>query len=134
MSVLPLAVVAVIAWVALAAALVALFSVNRLREDALRAQLADAREALEDGPPEDEPLPVVAVTTRLGTTITGRLRARDGLVLVVASAQKLDEPAAGSPPNAPPVSVPMDGDVVIPWANVDYWQQGLDAALLNREA
>lgn len=75
------------------------------------------------------PLPVVAVKTRGDVMLTGRLRSRDAQVMVLADAQKLDPPAT---PGGPAVAIPMDGDVLVPWDNVDYWQEGLPAELLDR--
>jgi len=73
------------------------------------------------------PLPVVALRTITGTTIAGRLRSYDGLVVVLAGAIQLGEPER---PGGPTVATPMDGDTVVPWANVDWWQQGLDPTIL----
>jgi hypothetical protein len=75
------------------------------------------------------PLRAVAVTTATGSTIIGALvdARRDALVLRAARALGVDQ-------NGNPKSEQLDGDVVIPMANVDYWQDALDPAVLTRIA
>ena len=74
------------------------------------------------------PLPVVVVHTKTEQTIKGVLREVDPEgTMVLTSAALLD-----TDQNANPVWRPMDGDVVVPGSNVDFYQRGLDAELLAR--
>jgi hypothetical protein len=71
-------------------------------------------------------LPTVIVSTKTGSSIKGALvdRKRDALVLRAASVAAVDA-------NGNVEWHALDGDVVIAMENVDFWQEGLDASLLD---
>jgi hypothetical protein len=73
-------------------------------------------------------LRVVAVSTKTGQTIRGMLvdEKRDGLVLRAAALANLDQ-------NQVVKWDPLDGDVVVPMDNVDFWQDALDPKFLMVE-
>jgi small nuclear ribonucleoprotein (snRNP)-like protein len=74
------------------------------------------------------PLEIVQVTTKNGTVIRGVLREQgaNGMILTSAQIQSQDQ-------NGRVMFIKMDGDVVIPTDNVDYYQAALPAALLGIE-
>lgn len=78
------------------------------------------------------PIHAVIVTTKTDQTIRGLLvdKTRQYLTLRPAS-------IAGQDPNNPGSMVwtRLDGDIVIPMENVDFWQEGVEAQLagLNPE-
>lgn len=69
---------------------------------------------------------VVVVTTQTGGTIKGVLvdRRRDGLILRAAS-------TLGTGPNNEAIWTKAIGEIVIPMANVDYFQQLLPLEVLD---
>jgi hypothetical protein len=72
------------------------------------------------------PLQAVLVNMRTGTAIRGALAARRPNALVLRSAAVAEEHEGGR------VSwTKLDGEIVIPIENVDYYQSALDASLLN---
>lgn len=77
-------------------------------------------------PPLHELRPVI-VTTRTGQSIKGALldNSADGLVLRAASV------AVESAQTHQVTWHPLDGDVVVPSLNIDFYQDGLDAAILD---
>jgi hypothetical protein len=72
------------------------------------------------------PMTVVMVTTRTGTSIKGLLvdRGRSGIVLRAAAVGSVDH-------NGVTVWERMGGDVVVPIENIDYWQSNLPAEVLE---
>lgn len=73
------------------------------------------------------PLRTVSVSTQTGSTILGVLveERRDALVLRSARIVGVDT-------NGNPKIDHVDGDVVIPMTNVDYWQDGLRPEVLGQ--
>lgn len=69
--------------------------------------------------------PTVAVSLLSGRTIKGVLVENAKVGLVLRAAMVSDEDAAHHL-----TWTRMDGDVVIPHDQVEYWQEGLDAAIL----
>lgn len=69
--------------------------------------------------------PTVVVSLLSGRSIKGALVERGDRVIVLRAAMVSDEDAAKHV-----TWERMDGDVVIPWDQVEFWQEGLDAALL----
>lgn len=69
-------------------------------------------------------LRTVIVTLRTGTTIRGVLRTerRDALVLHAASQVQMDQGRI--------TWAPIGGDVVVPMENIDYWQEGIEPAVV----
>jgi hypothetical protein len=68
-------------------------------------------------------LEAVLVSTKTGQSIKGVLRehASNGMVLSNASIASIDA-------NGRVQWNALDGDVVVPMANIDYWQTGLNVA------
>ena len=73
------------------------------------------------------PIRAVAITTVTGNSLIGVLvdQRRDALVLRSARIVGVDT-------NGNPKVDALDGDVVVPMQNVDYWQDALDPAILAR--
>lgn len=76
----------------------------------------------------DKPAPTVVVSTISGQLLRGALvkRQADSIVLRSASVASVER-------NQQSRFVALDGDVVVPWVNIDFYQTGLDASLLERE-
>jgi len=74
------------------------------------------------GPPK---VKTVAVSLKTGSTVIGAMvsRSRDLLILRGAVLIGVDR-------NQQETRDRVDGDVVIPAINVDYWQEGLDPAFV----
>lgn len=73
-----------------------------------------------------QPLRAVVVTTKDGITIRGAMVHADrAMVLLRSAAVGSDDPQTGLKWQK------MQGDIVIPLDNVSYWQEGLDASLLD---
>lgn len=72
------------------------------------------------------PLRTVMIHTKDENTFKGALvdQRRDGFILRAAAYVQLDQ-------NKAIRWVSLDGDVVIPVENVSFWQEGLDAELLD---
>jgi len=72
-----------------------------------------------------QPSRVVQVQTKTGETFRGLLVETNRTVFIMRAARKgTEDQLTGES------WVPMLGDLVIPADNVDYWQEGLEAALL----
>lgn len=74
-------------------------------------------------------LRVVVVHTKTEQAIRGILRERDSLGNMVLSSPSL----MTTDRNGVPVWQAMDGEVVVPGANVDFYQTALDASFLTPE-
>lgn len=74
-------------------------------------------------------VPVVWVTTKDDRSIRGVLvdRTRDVMVLRAAQISALTE-GSGTKQET---WTRMTGDVVIPWDNVSFWQEGIDPTILE---
>lgn len=72
------------------------------------------------------PVRVVWVTTKTGATLKGLMveRTRDVMVLRAAAVGTVDNMQGE-------VWTKMQGDVVVPMDNVDYWQEGLQPESLE---
>ena len=68
----------------------------------------------------------VSVTLQSGGVIRGVLLRRYADAIVLDKAATAVQDASKQI-----VYVPMDGEVVIPWANIEYWQQAIDAVWLE---
>ena len=75
-------------------------------------------------------LAVVIVSTKTGQSIKGALvdQRRDALVLRAAAIADFDGPSQDVTWHT------LDGDIVIPMENVDFWQDGLPAGMLDTVA
>lgn len=74
----------------------------------------------------EQPLQTVIVSTKTGRSIRGALleRTRDALILRAASVATQDAQGRVE-------WHPLDGDSVVPMDNVDFYQDALDATLLD---
>lgn len=74
-----------------------------------------------------QPLNIVVVTTKAGYEIRGLMREEgsNGFVLV-------DAAQSYTGPNGQTAWKPLIGEVVIPLANVDYYQRGLPPQILTQ--
>lgn len=73
------------------------------------------------------PVHVVWVTTKTGQSVKGVMvdRSRDIVVLRAARLASVDQRTGGT------TWAPVQGDFVIPWDNVDFWQEGLDPSIID---
>lgn len=77
---------------------------------------------------EPQPLPVVVVSTKSGQLLRGVLVSvhRDALIMRAVTIATVER-------NQQTRYAPLDGDVVVPTDNIDFYQTGLDASILERE-
>lgn len=75
-------------------------------------------------------LKTIIVHTKTDRTVRGLLADRTKTVLVLRPAS-----IASDDQNGQTIWTKIDGDVVIPWDNIDFWQEGIEAQLagLNTE-
>lgn len=73
------------------------------------------------------PSEAVAVSLKTGSTILGALVGRidDGLIVRAGTLIGVDR-------NQNETREPLDGDTIIPYDNIDFWQTGLDPAIVSR--
>lgn len=73
------------------------------------------------------PVHVVWVTTKTGQSIKGVMVARDRDIVVLRAAHlaTVDQRTGGT------TWPSIQGDVVIPWDNVDFYQEGLDPSIID---
>jgi hypothetical protein len=83
-------------------------------------------EELEPPKPVAGPLVAVIVSLKTGQSLKGVLldRRADAIILRATSVAAVDA-------NTNVEWHSLDGDVVIPMENIDFWQEGLDAAILD---
>lgn len=74
------------------------------------------------------PVHVVFLTTKTGQNFKGVLVARDREVLVLRAARlaSVDQRTGGQ------TWATVQGDVVVPMDNVDFWQEGLDPSIIDQ--
>lgn len=72
------------------------------------------------------PVHTIIVSTKTDQSIRGMLvdRNKQYLTLRPASIASTDEKNPGNV-----IWTSLDGDVVIPWDNIDFWQEGVEAQL-----
>lgn len=73
------------------------------------------------------PVHVVWVTTKTGQSIKGVMvdRSKDVIVLRAARLASVQQATGATTWQA------VQADFVIPWDNVDFWQEGLDPSILD---